>query len=329
MPFLKSFKNSKGQYANKEGFWLKIDSEDFSGFGEASPLLGFNKESLNEVYYAFEGFFHAVKNENLDGEELMLLAEVHCSNCPSARFAIDTASYDILSQENKVSISKYLNEFSLSSICVNGIVGMHNELDGFKVLKVKVGLKNIFDEIEFLEGLTELFNGNVLFRLDANGAFDLPRAIRFFKEMDNFNIDYIEQPLPIDNLEDLEELQYHTEIPIALDESITNIESVNKIIEIEGAQIFVIKPMVSGGFIESKKIIKIAEDNNIKSIISSSLETSIGRMACIHLIASNRIKDPCGISTDCFFDEQINTPKIKNGILNLPEISGLGLKLEF
>ena len=52
-------------------------------------------------------------------------------------------------------------------------------------------------------------------------------------------------------------------------------------------------------------------------------------MACIHLAASSEIKDACGLATDYFFSEKMSTPKIENGILNLPNVSGLGLKLEF
>ena len=52
-------------------------------------------------------------------------------------------------------------------------------------------------------------------------------------------------------------------------------------------------------------------------------------MACIHLVASNEIKEACGLATDCFYNEQISTPKIKNGMLDLPDKPGLGLKMGF
>ena len=87
-------------------------------------------------------------------------------------------------------------------------------------------------EIENMEYLTESFGNEVRFRLDANGVFDLSQAIRFCKEMEKFNIDYIEQPLPANNLEDLAELTYHTEIPIAVDESLTDFTSAEKIFNI-------------------------------------------------------------------------------------------------
>ena len=74
--------------------------------------------------------------------------------------------------------------------------------------------------------------------------------------MEEFNIDYIEQPLPAEELIDLAELSYHTSIPIAVDESLTDFYSAKKIIEKKAADVFIMKPMISGGFSESKKIIR-------------------------------------------------------------------------
>ena len=175
--------------------------------------------------------------------------------------------------------------------------------------------------------IKETFGEDVLFRLDANGAFDLPQAIRFCKEMEAFNIDYIEQPLPADELVDLAELSYHTEIPIAVDESLTDYSSAEKIIENQATDVFVIKPMVSGGFTESKKIINLAKEENIRIVITSSLETNIGRMACLHLAAANEITESCGFSTAALLNEDTIAPIIKNGLIQIPDIPGVGLEL--
>ena len=45
--------------------------------------------------------------------------------------------------------------------------------------------------------------------------------------MDRFNIEYIEQPIKKNNFEDLLELRFHSDIPIALDESIDSVQSIN------------------------------------------------------------------------------------------------------
>jgi len=175
--------------------------------------------------------------------------------------------------------------------------------------------------------LTQSFGADVSFRLDANGAFDLPRAIRFCKEMEAFNVDYIEQPLPAEELVDMAELSYHTEISIAVDESLTDFNSAEKIIENQAANVFIIKPMVSGGFTECKKIIDLAREEKIRTVVTSSLETSIGRMACFHLAAANEITEACGLSTGALLNEDIKAPTIKNGMMQLPDIPGVGLEL--
>ena len=205
---------------------------------------------------------------------------------------------------------------------------MHTPEDGFHVLKVKVGFRNLFDEMEHLDLLRSSYGENILFRLDVNGAFDLPKAIRFCKEMEAFNIDYIEQPLPSGELVDLAELRYHTNIPIAIDESLTDFDSAEKNIEQQTADVFVIKPMISGGFVESKKIVELARQENIRVVITSSLETEVGRMACLHLAAANEISEPCGVATGVFLQEDKKIENIREGKIALSQSYGLGVSIE-
>ncbi|SVC74980.1 uncharacterized protein METZ01_LOCUS327834, partial [marine metagenome] len=259
IPFVKPLKTSRNTYSHREGIWLNLKRDNLSGWGEAAPLPGFSNEYLKEIHYALEGFHQAIDGESVEKEELLSLAELHTEGNPSTRFAIETALYDLFSQEEKKSLASYLNPNALTEIAVNGITGIHMPGDGFMVMKVKVGFRNLFDEIEHMVKLTKSFGKEILFRLDANGAFDLPQAIRFCKEMEAFNIDYIEQPLPAEELVDLAELSYHTEIPIAVDESLTDFNSAEKIIENQATDVFVIKPMVSGGFTDCKKIIDLAK----------------------------------------------------------------------
>ena len=67
-------------------------------------------------------------------------------------------------------------------------------------------------------------------------------------------------------LEDLAELRLHTEIPIALDESIIDLNSAKQIIENRSSDIFVIKPMIIGSLSECLAIINLGKENNIKSV---------------------------------------------------------------
>ncbi len=328
IPFVKPLHTAGNTYYHREGIWLNLNWKNHSGWGEAAPLSGFSNESLKDVHYALEGFHQSIDGESIDKEDLISLVKIHTEYTPSARFALETAVFDLFAQEAGKPLAFYMNSNAYTEIAVNGITGIHMCGDGFKIIKVKAGFRNLFDEIENIENLTQSYGENVQFRLDLNSALDLPRAIRFCKEMEAFNIDYIEQPLPAHELEDLSELRYHTNIPIALDESLTDLGSAENIIAEQSADVFIVKPMVSGGFSESKKIIQLAKEEDIRIVITSSLETKIGRLACLHLAAANEITEACGLATGEFLKEDTVTPTIENGILQIPDFPGIGLELQ-
>ncbi len=326
IPFVKPFITSAGTLTHREGYWITLSDGSVRGIGEAAPLPGFSKETLQEVRYALEGFHQAAEGEYYDRDELLSLIQVHTEEIPSARFALETAVFDILAQQKNIPLAKVINPKATAEVAVNGIAGIHFPGEGFSVMKVKTGFRNLFDEMENMEYLTQSYGADVQFRLDCNGAFDLPRAIRFCKEMERFNIDYVEQPLPADALEDLAELRFHTKIPIAVDESLTDYSSAEMILESQAAEVFIIKPMVSGGFIECENIIKLIQSENIRTVITSSFETQVGRTSCLHLTAANHITEACGLATG----ELLNEPdsiQIKLGQIEIPQLPGLGVSI--
>ena len=73
IPFVNPLQTSNVTYVQRDGVWIKMKWKNFSGFGEAAPLPGFSNENLNEVNYALEGFYQAIRNEEMDAEELFKL----------------------------------------------------------------------------------------------------------------------------------------------------------------------------------------------------------------------------------------------------------------
>ena len=314
---------------NIRNSWIiKItDSDGIIGYGEASPLPSFNIETFETSGYCLEGFKLATNHidEEISLEELMILSNVHTLDAPSATFAIQTALYDLISKKNNQSLSGFINPDFLSQVKSNGIYNL-TSLDKYKVIKLKCGFRNLYDEIELLDSLVQQTNSDIEFILDLNQAYDLPKAIRFLKEIDRFNIRYVEQPLEYDQLEDLEELRYHSDIPIALDESVTDIDSIDKILDSNAADVFILKPQSIGSFEKLNQAIELIKNNNKKAVITSSLEGAIGRFCTMHLVAANHITDTCGLALEKIYEHENNLfPKIENGIINIPDQAGLGI----
>ena len=312
-------------HTDRDSWIIKITTNDgYIGHGEASPIPNFNDETFESSGYALEGFKLAINGVGeIEIDEIMILIKAHTFENPSANFAIETAIYDILSQQKHSTLSKFLNSEALSQVHVNGVYQL-TTLNNYSVIKVKCGFRNLYDEIELLESLSTKY-GNVSFIIDLNQAYDLPKAIRFFKEVSKFRIEYIEQPIEKNNFEDLIELSFHSEIPIALDESIKSLKSINKALSINCGDVFIIKPQSIGSFANIKKAISLVREGGKIPIITSSLEGSIGRLATMHVVSANLIKNNCGLLMEPIYcGEEEVIPKINNGILDIPNKVGLG-----
>ena len=313
---------------NIRNSWIiKItDSDGIIGYGEASPLPSFNIETFEASGYCLEGFKLAVNHidEEISLEELMILSNVHTLDAPSAAFAIQTALYDLISKKNNQSLSSFINPDFLSQVKSNGIYNL-TSIDQYKVIKLKCGFRNLYDELELIEKLTDQYESEVNFILDLNQNYDLSQAIRFLKEVSKFNIAYVEQPLKKDKFEDLAELRFHSKIPIALDESVSDLDTINDILYHNIADIIIIKPQSIGSFDKIKKAITLIREAEKQVTITSSLEGKIGRFASMHLAAANQIESPCGLALEkIFLHENSEFPLICNGKISVPQQHGLG-----
>ena len=86
-------------------------------------------------------------------------------------------------------------------------------------IKWKVALKNNNEEEAILEEILSQIGNNIKLRIDANGSWGREMAKRWADILkDNKNIDWLEQPLSVDDIDGLKEL--NKKIPIALDESL-------------------------------------------------------------------------------------------------------------
>jgi len=323
---IKTLETSNIIHSNRDSWIIKITTQEgYIGYGEASPIPVFNDETFEVSGYALEGFKLALKGaHNIEIDEMMILIKAHTLDVPSANFAIETAIYDILSQKKQLPLCKFLNSEALSKVSVNGVYQL-TKLNNYSVIKVKCGFRNLYDEIELLAQLSEKYDDSVKFIIDLNQAYDLPKAIRFFKEMARFNIEYIEQPIQKNNFEDLLELRFHSDIPIALDESINSIQSINDALAINCGDVFIIKPQSIGSFSKIKQAVELVKSANKIPVITSSLEGAIGRLSTMHLSSSNLIMNNCGLLMEpIYHGEETIIPKINNGILDIPNNIGLG-----
>lgn len=108
-------------------------------------------------------------------------------------------------------------------------------------------------------------------RLDANGAWDLDRAVAELAGLKRHDIELVEDPVA--RLQDLAALRRRCAMPVAAEMSIRTVDDAARLARLGAADAVVLKPQRIGGVAAS---LAAAEAARVPAIASSALETSVG-----------------------------------------------------
>lgn len=216
-------------------------------------------------------------------------------------------------------------------IPINGLVWMADFDDmarqveakfaqGFRCIKLKIGAIAWEQEVELLRRIRSRFPAEELeLRVDANGAFSVEEAPDKLRQLADFHLHSIEQPIRQGQWQAMAELCRTSPLPIALDEELIGLHSPQEKAEMLDAirpQFIVVKPTLHGGLSGAREWIGMACSRGIGSWITSALESNIG-LRSIALLADELygpdIRFPQGLGTGQLFVENIDTGITING----------------
>jgi L-alanine-DL-glutamate epimerase-like enolase superfamily enzyme len=163
----------------------------------------------------------------------------------------------------------------------------------------------------------------------ARGLWDVPTAIRRFREWEEFDLRWIEQPLPAANLADYGRLRAAVTVPIGTGEDEWSPETYKRVIESEGVDVLQLDPGRCLGLTGCREVVKLAEAANIK-YTAHSWSSALNTAASMHFLAIS----PNGDTLDFkphespFQHELVEDPWVQeNGVLRLRPQPGLGVRV--
>ena len=326
IPLIKEFKNSQSKYKYQKGLILTIQTDKHVGIGEAVLLKGFSNNTMQEIIRAVESFISvAQQKKEYTLKELLDMAEIHCSQRPSMHFAIDTALYDIQSQKNNISLSKFFNKKSLNYINYSQTLIDRTTTINNDIIKLKVGVNCINDDVRFLNKISQE-HPLIKIRLDANQLYSIEDFDKLYQQISHLNIDFFEEPIKNPNTKKLDFLKTkYSNLNYAIDESLYQDTGYQEWIQKKLITTIIIRPSILGGFKEFFKFVKLY-NNRLQLLISSSLENSIGNMAIIHLASTLEKTSKHGVNIHGFFNEFVTPPLYRADKIELNNLIGLGFK---
>lgn len=313
----------------RDGFVIAIEHAGHEGFGEATPLPGWTESR--------QACREALERAAAVGEELDWGIALARMEAPAARHGLALALADARAKARDRPLYRILGaDHTVRRVPVNATVGdgepaetaaaaTHAVEAGFDCVKVKVGGRAVDADRRRLEAVRRAIGSDVLLRADANGAWDRGQADTALEWMATLGVEYVEQPLPPDDLEGMAALR-GGEVGIAVDETLVE-HDVSRVLGAEAADVVILKPMVLGGPDRASTVAARALDDGVDPVVSTTFDAVVARTAAVHVAATVPDVRHCGLATaDRLASDLCQDPApVEQGAVFVPQDKGLGL----
>lgn len=312
---------SRGVMTEKVSWIIRVSHDQAEGYGEAGPLPGLSVDTGLDMEAALNVLSEQLSQLTLPRSEqgCLELAHTLChEDWHALRFALESALIDLLNGGRRVLFNTSFTRGD-HPIPINGLIWMgspdfmrqqiRQKLDqGFSCLKMKIGAIDFDEELLLLREIRKEFHG--ILRVDANGAFDPAEAEGRLRQLAEFDLHSIEQPIHAGQAEAMARLCAHARVPVALDEELIGVpqEEAGRMLEQIRPQFIILKPTLLGGIARTRHWIRLAEALDIGWWITSALESNIGLNVISQLTASMNYQGHQGLGTGNLYQKNFDSP---------------------
>ncbi|RCJ22181.1 o-succinylbenzoate synthase [Nostoc sp. ATCC 43529] len=318
--FVRSLTTNHGKWDIRDGIILRLTDESGTvGWGEIAPISWFGSETIEQAL----DFCRQLPAEITDETIFSIPDEL-----PACQFGFESAREmckEDAESERRGDAENEIHEFPVSP-CPRVSVSSYSALlpageaaltqwqslwqQGYRTFKWKIGVDAIANELKIFESLIQTLPASSKLRLDANGGLSYEEANLWLWTCDNIQanrelnpqIEFIEQPLPVEEFQGMLELSICYGTAIALDESVATLRQLIACYEQGWRGIFVIKPGIIGS---PSRLRKFCQQHKIDVVFSSVFETAIARQAALQLaVELSQNNRAVGFGIDHFFEQE-------------------------
>jgi L-alanine-DL-glutamate epimerase-like enolase superfamily enzyme len=323
---------------------IKATTDDgIVGWGEACS--GANLASVAEALRAMEPFVVGRSPWSSEAIRADLWHKgIWMFRKPTASFAyagIDMALWDICGKACKeplynlfggkvresVDYFYYLargTEESLAAQCQDGVER------GYRVFYLKVGL-DIHAEYEMVRAVRQAIGPERRIRLDANCAWTVNQALRNLDLLDEFHIDFIEQPVRPDPLTNMQEVRARSRVALSTNEGLWSAEDAFRQITGRTADVYCFSAYWVGSLAEFQRLSRVAAMEGLQVCKHTHGEFGIAAAAAQHILLTlPNIVEGNQQTAQIMCDDVLKQPlPIASGPQwNVPEGPGLGIDVD-
>lgn len=261
-----------------------------------------------------------------------------------AQAAVSDALYDTVGKLLEVPVHHLLGGRCRDRIQVAAVLPMKGSVpllldaaasffaEGYRHFVVKAGL-DIAADLANVEALRKAYGSTVEIRLDANAGLDFDRALRLLSRLAPYDIETVEQPLGIADLDGMAALARLTPVPLMADESLDTEQSALEIVRKRAASSAQTKSAKNGGIHRIQRIWHLLAAAGLGINPGNHPSTSLATAAVAHTSAAWPGPLMAGVFTlgvsGTLAADIVTTPmRPENGSIAVPDGPGLGMTLD-
>jgi muconate cycloisomerase len=337
-----------GSHVTSPFLLVKVHTSDgLVGLGEVSCTPRWSGEDQFTARHFIDEYFAPllIGEDPGDIERLTTHFSAPVAGNPFTKAGVEMALWDLLGQSEDVPvhqlIGKRVREFVGTKWSVSGVapdraaeIARWASSQGFTTMKVKVGI-DPQEDVARVGAVREAVGSQIHLGVDANGGWQTAReALDVIAQLRQFDIYFVEQPVPARNIQGMAEVRGGCGLPVIADESVYTLEDAQQLAGMNACNVFSIYIGKAGGIAPALAIASFAQQRNIACTIGSNLELGIGSAAMIHLglacggITAERF--PCDIIGPMFYEDDIlrDPLPIVAGAARASQRAGLGVELD-
>ena len=321
LPLVHPFTIARGTEEVARTAVFRLNWNGLEGLGESVPIPRY-KESVESVIAYFRE--HPVR-----GDDPYMLDELLDGIPVAARCGLDIALHDLIGKDCNKPLYRLLGLDAQKTPVTSFTIGIGDrettlrkvaEIGDHPVMKVKLGLGSVKEEVETIELIRSKYTGTI--RIDANEGWTAEQAVDVLRELERFGIEFCEQPIKAGHPEQLRYIKEHSKIPIVTDEDSLVAEDLPKLYGcVDGINVKLVK---CGGIRAGIKMIHTARALGLKVMLGCMVESQISATAAAQispLVDWADIDGPFLTKEDPF-----SGITYRDGKIVLPDGPGLGVR---
>jgi L-alanine-DL-glutamate epimerase-like enolase superfamily enzyme len=309
-----------------ENVIVRLEHDGIVGVGEAPPSEYYGQDQKT-VLAALEKIQGELGGDPFLIEDIIDNLSSKFAGDLAAVAAVDMALHDWLGKKVGQPLWRILGLNPDSTPVTSYTIGIDTtevmlekvrEAPDYPILKVKVGTDR---DNEILSAIREETDRTI--RVDANAAWQPAEAAQRIQALAQYDLEFVEQPVPAGSAESLRRVREAVDIPIISDESSVIPEDVPCLFGcVDGINIKLSK---CGGIRQALKMIHTARSAGLKVMLGCMIESSIAITAAAQL---SPLVDYADLDGNLLISNDLaRGVTVDRGKLVLPDSPGLGIEM--